>query len=157
MEPSFSFSHLFHYVMEVIGRMPTWDEFSRFFLKTERRLEMFGRECHEKFADLVASGVERHAASKALRWRAGNAYYGIARDIFTTVQLRHRGVDARCHPLADTLFRFDGSVGRTVISLRVDNRHYRDSSGGRMTPREVLLSDATPPFPHELIALAAAD
>jgi len=153
--PDFSFSHLFHFLMENIGRLPTWNDFAGFYYSSG--CDFLGREREERYRQLLQEGFSDEVATDALDWRIGLAYYGIVRDIFTVVQLRARGIDVRCHPLADTLFRVDAWVGRTIVNLRVNNPRYRDFAGGRKLPPEELYEGSEPGFRYEYIALDAAD
>jgi hypothetical protein len=155
--PDFAFTHLLHYCMEQQKRLPTWQEFRHFLLETEEGHEMLGRQARQCRDSLIGPDVSKDLATDAMRWRVGNSYYGVLRDIYTVVQLRAQGLDVRAHPLADALFRVDAWSGRTVLSLRVRNAMFRDAHGGRKLPAEDLLRDARPRFHVEPIELEPAD
>lgn len=155
--PDFAFTHLLHYFMEQQKALPTWQEFRRFLLETDEGYQMLGKQAWAHRDSLVGPDVSKELATEAMRWRVGNSYYGVLRDIYTVVQLRAHGVDVRAHPLADALFRVDAWAGRTVLSLRVRNALFRDSERGRKIPAEELLRDAHPSFTFESIQLERAE
>lgn len=96
--------------------------------------------------DAIRTGVPDQLARDAMLWRIGNSYYSFLRELFVIAALRERGVDLRCHPLADALFRVDCWFDRNVISLYIGNATYRDGVAGRKLDPRVLLGDAQPPF-----------
>ncbi|UJW29998.1 hypothetical protein L3Q67_32945 [Saccharothrix sp. AJ9571] len=140
-EPSFAFVHLFHLLLEDIGRPPLWSEFDQFVYGTHRGREMFGderAECEAKiFNEELARITSKHRrvidpenrarylAKGSLDWRIGNAYYGFMREMYTAVALRERGLDVRVHPLADANFRADGWVGNAILSVFVINPRFK--------------------------------
>jgi hypothetical protein len=140
-EPDFAFVHLFHLLMEDLGRPPLWSEFDQFAYDTDEGLNMFGYEravLENKIFDQELERIttehptwknpENRAkllAAGSLDWRIGNAYYGFMRDMYTAVALRERGLDVRVHPLADANFRADGWVGRNILSVFVINPRYK--------------------------------
>lgn len=155
--PSYAFTHLLHFLLEKEGKLPTWQEFHRFFTATDEGWAMLGREAEGRLHELIADGVRRAVAKDALTWRIGNAYYGLVRDIYTLVHLRASGVDARAHPLADALFRTDCWIGRHILSVRVGNSEFALGSRGRKKSPVSLLNDADPPFTFSTIELAPAE
>ncbi|MGW4829625.1 hypothetical protein ACWEOG_18730 [Amycolatopsis japonica] len=140
-EPAFAFVHLFHLLMEDLGRPPLWSEFDTFAYATDTGLKMFGTDrldLEEKIFEqelerLTAEhptwkGLEHKArllAKGSLDWRVGLAYYGFMREMFTAVALRERGLDVRVHPLADANFRADGWIDRKILSVFVVNPKYK--------------------------------
>jgi hypothetical protein len=152
-QPTYAFTHLLHYLMEKDGTLPTWQRFLNFFTRDRIGRLMLGDEAAILRDQLVTTGVSYENASNALIWRAGNAYYGLVRDIYTVVSLRVRGIDARAHPLADALFRVDSWIGREILSIRVRNKIYADGVYGRKLRAEDLLVDSNPPFSYKAIEL----
>lgn len=114
---------------------------------------MLGKQAWVHRDSMVSLDVPKALTIEAMRWRVGNSYYGILRDIYTMVQLRAHGLDVRAHPLADALFRVGAWAGRTVLSLRVRNALFRDSEKGRKIPAEELLRHAHPNFAFEPIQI----
>ncbi|KFZ77012.1 hypothetical protein ED92_38595 [Amycolatopsis sp. MJM2582] len=139
--PDFAFVHLFHLLMEDLGRPPLWSEFDRFAYGTGEGMKMFGAEravrenkiFDQELARITAKSPtaknpENRAkllANGSLDWRIGNAYYGFMRDMYTAVALRERGLDVRVHPLADANFRIDGWIGHNILSVFVVNPRYK--------------------------------
>jgi hypothetical protein len=155
--PAYAFTHLLNFLLERNRRLPTWQEFHSFFTETNEGKVMLGDEARDKLEEIKADGVPHNIAKDALTWRVGNAYYGLARDIYTLVHLRALGVDARAHPLADALFRTDCWIGRNILSVRVRNPEFASGRAGRKTSPENLLSNASPRFNFYTIELEAAD
>lgn len=155
--PDFAFTHLLHFYLEKYKSLPTWQDFRRFLLETAEGYEMLGRQATEYRNSLVNDHVSIELATEAIRWRVGNSYYGILRDIYTIVQLRSYGLDVRAHPLADALFRVDAWAGTSLLSLRVRNALFRDAHGGRKIPAEKLLHDEHPRFSFQPIELEPAE
>ncbi|MFD2474733.1 hypothetical protein [Amycolatopsis silviterrae] len=140
-EPDFAFVHLFHLLMEEIGRPPLWSEFDEFAYRTADGMKMFGAERADRenkiFDQELARIKAKHPAAKnpehrakfladgSLDWRIGNAYYGFMRDMYTAVALRERGLDVRVHPIADANFRIDGWFGNKILSVFVVNPKYK--------------------------------
>jgi hypothetical protein len=151
--PTFAFTHLLHHLMEQIGGIPTWDVYWDFLRKSSVGRGWLGDEASEQEEALVREGEPQEIAEQAIQWRIGNAYYGILRDLYTVSYLREEGLDVRAHPLADALFRADGWVGRTVLSLRIGNKVYRKDYEGRKVKVEDLLARAPQPFRIETIEL----
>lgn len=108
-----------------------------------------------------------------MRWRIGNAYYSFLREIYTIVELRHRGLDLRAPPLTDAVFRVDAWMRDTVLHLYIRDDRFRDGEAGRKPHGDALLGGSgfrivpiklrTPirygrvhlPSPHDLDATAA--
>jgi hypothetical protein len=155
--PDFAFTHLFHFQLEQIGHIPTWQEFAEFHLYEPRGWWFFGRQATDHCRTAARErGLSVELVWDAMRWRVGNAYYGILRDVYTVVGLRARGIDVRSHPLADALFRVDAWVGQTVLNIYVVNPLYRSGYEGRKKPSQDLLQGAHPEFKFHNIILEAA-
>ncbi|MEU2558895.1 hypothetical protein ABZ626_06085 [Streptomyces longispororuber] len=157
--PDFAFAHTFHFCMEQLGEVPTFQQFREFSLGSAEGRKMLGDPAKALIRDLVETGkCPQRRAQAAMRWRIGNAYYGFLREVYTLVKLRRKHhIDLRAHPLADALFRVDAWVGRRALSLRVGNGKFRQgAAAGRKTPAEKLLTDVVPPLEFTTIELAAA-
>ncbi|WP_159399552.1 hypothetical protein [Streptomyces alboflavus] len=156
--PDFAFAHTFHFCVEYLGYVPTYQQFREFALGCDEGRQMLGDPSKAVIRDLVEAGrYPQQQVQAAMRWRIGNAYYGFLREVYTLVKLRNRGIDLRVHPLADALFRVDAWVGRRALSLRVGNKKFREGlNEGRKTPPEELLADVSPPLEFATIELAAA-
>jgi hypothetical protein len=92
--------------------------------------------------------VTPDVARQAMAWRIGMFYYSFLREQWIHAYLRHRGVFALQHPLADALFRIDGWVGDTVLSVYVRNAQFRSSAAGRKTTPRVHLGQPSPDFTY---------
>ncbi|WP_326950955.1 hypothetical protein OG439_20425 [Amycolatopsis sp. NBC_01307] len=158
--PRFAFTHLMHHYLEQQKELPTWQKISRFFFRSDEGVDLIGRETRELVARIVQDGATEQLADRALQWRFGNAYYSFLREVFTVVTLRSRGFDVRVHPLADALFRVDGWMDDTIISLWVANEDFRRDKGlepaGRKERACDLLADAPVPFRYLNIELDKA-
>lgn len=151
-EPGFAFVHLFHLLMEELGRPPLWSEFDQFAYETDRGVQMFGSERIELEGRIFSQELERLTsdhpewkglenrarilAKGSLDWRIGNAYYGFMREMFTAVALRERGLDVKVHPLADANFRADGWLGQNILSVFVINPRYKVADQRRAEQRQ---------------------
>ncbi|WP_329247908.1 hypothetical protein OG417_00240 [Actinoallomurus sp. NBC_01490] len=157
-EPDFAFSHVFHYVLEAIGRVFTWKEFGEFCRTDSKARAMLYDPASKKNAEVAGEGCwSLLDARKAMRWRIGNFYYSFIREIHVISQLRANGVDVQFHPLADALFRVDAWCGRVALSLYVGNKKYRKGGHGRKFPPDAILSGAVPSFVFDSVELAPAD
>ncbi|MEW2087103.1 hypothetical protein [Streptomyces sp. NPDC005283] len=155
--PDFAFTHMFHLCMERTGQLPTYQAFRQFAEGDRLGKLMLGLPARNRVSELSERGVPEARSRAAMRWRVGNAYYSFLREVYTIVELREMGVDLRMHPLADALFRVDGWVGRTALSLRVANKKFREGAHhGRKTQTEQLLADVLPPVQFEAIELSPA-
>jgi hypothetical protein len=143
--PDFAFTHMFAYMVEQFGEIPTWQRFFEF-IREDALGRNIGDQAIEAINKEIASGVDRAIAYDAAQWRIGNAYYGLLREAYVIVHLRTLGLDVRCHPLADALFHSDAWFGRTIISVRVANEKFTSGEDGRKTKPERLLADAKLPF-----------
>jgi len=152
-QPTYAFTHLLYYLMERDGELPTWQRFKYFFLKDPVGRQMLGEEGAALRDTIMARGITRTNASNSLLWRAGIAYYGLVREIYTVVSLRACGIDARAHPLADALFRVDSWIDREILSIRVRNKIYADGEHGRKLHVEELFTNSDPPFSYKAIEL----
>ncbi|MEC3979837.1 hypothetical protein [Amycolatopsis sp. H20-H5] len=158
--PRFAFTHLMHYYLEQRKELPTWQKISEFFFHSDEGMDLIGGDTRRLVAQAARDGVSERLVDDALQWRFGNAYYSFLREVFTVVTLRSRGFDVRVHPLADALFRVDGWMGDTVISLWVANEDFRQDKGLEPTGRKEracdLLAEAQPPFSYLNIELDKA-
>lgn len=156
--PAFAFTHTFHFALESMKRLPTWQQFRAFVSDDPRGREMLWRPA-QQMIDQVSSapdGPSRATATDSMRWRVGNAYYSFLREIYVVTHLRDAGLDVRMHPLADALFRVDFWCGRTACSLLVKNAKFHKDGHGRKLPTSELLSGAAPRFRFHKIQLERA-
>lgn len=171
--PQYAFVHLFHFLMERLGRPPLWSEFDTFFYGEECGRRMFGKEREELEEEIYESelrsllakhgrreGIEnraRYLAAGSVDWRIGNGYYGFMRDMYTAVQLRKRGLDARVHPVADALFRADAWVDRSILSIFVINPKYKTADRRRarkvQAERKIKVEEIYPDGEFNFVAL----
>jgi hypothetical protein len=152
--PDFAFTYVLHLAMETLGRLPTFQEFSRFCAEHPAGRAALGDPAREMRERATRQGYASAAVTQAIRWRIGLAYYSFVRELYTIAVLRAAGLDARTHPLADALFRVDAWAGRTVLSLYIQNPRFRDGPRGRKPRTEVILAGARPPFRYEVLRLA---
>lgn len=138
--PNFAFTHIFHYVIEMLEKPFTYGEF-REFAKSPVGNSMLSEEAWEavKCATESDASILRSMARDAMQWRVGNAYYSFLRELIVFGELRARGLDLRLHPLADALFRVDAWIGSTVICLYIGNDRFRSGTQGRKPRVEQLL------------------
>ncbi|GAA4332684.1 hypothetical protein ACFQY7_36850 [Actinomadura luteofluorescens] len=155
--PDFAFTHVFHFTLESLGHVPTWQEFRQFASEDQRARTMLWEPAQEKIAEVAGSGVTGQTARAAMQWRIGNAFYSFLREIYVLANLRSTGLDVRIHPLADALFRVDAWLGRTILNLYVVNPKFRAGIKGRKERPEDLLAAAPEPFCFETFSLPAAD
>jgi hypothetical protein len=144
--PDFAFTHVFHYALEALECMFTFDDFRAFCMNDPQARAMLGDPAREITRTAAAEGTAPAAARDAVRWRVGLAYYSFLRETYTLAVLRAEGLDVRAHPLADALFRVDAWIDRTVISLYIRNAKYRDGGAGRKSPVRSILARADPAF-----------
>lgn len=171
--PDFAITHVLHYALEERGRLFNWQQFQAFCRDDVRAERMLWSPARSEIRKAVAHGAPPFAARAAMRWRIGNAYYSFLREICTIIELRHRGLDLRAHPLADAVFRVDAWMRDTVLHLYIRNDRFRDGEAGRKPRGDALLGGSgfrivpiklrTPtrygrvdlPSPHDLDATAA--
>lgn len=151
--PDFAFTHVMHLALERLGRVPTFQDFTRFC-----RDDLAGRAALGDPARQIGEVARQHGyppqqARQAVRWRIGLAYYSFVREVYTIAVLRAAGLDVRAHCLADALFRVDAWTGRTVLSLYIRNPRFRDGPQGRKPRTADILSGARPPFRYEELRL----
>lgn len=154
--PDFAFTHVFHYVLESLGHLPTWPEFREFSEHDETAREALWVPAQRKVAE-EAKHFDRDAAYRAMRWRVGKAYYSFVREVHLIICLHARGIDVCFHPLADALFRVDAWWGDTVLSLYIRNDEYRNGRMGRKDRPEEILAGSAHTFRFETIDLETAD
>lgn len=144
--PEYAFTHIFHYITEKIGSVPTWQEFKDIAKRCDDVMGMIYLPSKEIIAKAVKEGWNSHDAKMALQWRLGNAYYSFLREIHVFSIIRRRNPQVSMHPLADALFRVDMWNKNTNINLYIGNARFRSMSKGRKLTSSKLLSDAYPPF-----------
>ncbi|GAA3419971.1 hypothetical protein [Streptosporangium vulgare] len=156
--PDFAFTHTFHYALESIQTLPTWQQFYEFVHDDPQGNAMLWRPAQRVVAHVsgMPSGPSRATAKDSMRWRVGNAYYSFLREIYVVAHLRAADLDVRIHPLADALFRVDFWCGRTACSLLVKNAKFHKDGQGRKMPTSELLAGATPTFRFHKIQLERA-
>ncbi|WP_328447460.1 hypothetical protein [Amycolatopsis sp. NBC_00438] len=139
--PRFAFVHLFHVLLEKLGRLPLWDEVNKFITNDPEGMRMLGAERTELkdriFPGELETVIAKYPGCKdpenranalaeaSLNWRIGNAYYGFMREMYTVVALRALEVPVKVHPLADANFRTDGWVDEKILSVFVTNPTYK--------------------------------
>ncbi|MEU4557467.1 hypothetical protein AB0F72_03710 [Actinoplanes sp. NPDC023936] len=152
----FAVSHVFHFITEAIGTIPTYQEFQKQ-CESPRFRHMLWTPALQAIAACIEDGTPERIARHAMKWRIGNFYYSFLREQWVHAYLRSHGVMTRQHPLADALFAVDGWAGDKVISLYIGNQDYRTTNGGRKrTPRHHLRG-GRPPFTFIDMELPPAD
>ncbi|MFA1546483.1 hypothetical protein [Actinomadura chokoriensis] len=156
-DPDYAFVHTFHYILETTGHVPTWQEFRRHCYFDLRARAMLWDPAQELRNELEAE-YSRVQTYQAMRWRVGNYYYSVLRELHVIAVLREQGIDVRFHPLADALFRVDAWYERTAISLYIGNPEYKQvGAAGRKPLAEQILGGASPSFTFETIELPSRD
>lgn len=154
--PDFAFTHVMHLALESLGRLPTFQEFTRFCVSDPVGHMALGdpaRQIRERASQL---GYAPADATQAVRWRIGIAYYSFARDLYTIAVLRAEGLDVRAHPLAGALFRVDAWANRTILGLYIRNARFRDGAHQRKPRAPDILARAQPPFRYAELQLGAS-
>lgn len=144
--PEFAFTHIFHYITEKIGSIPTWQEFKDVAKRCDDVMMMVYLPSKEIITKSVDLGWDIHDAKMALQWRLGNAYYSFLREIHVYSIIKNYYSQSSMHPLADALFRVDMWIENANINLYIGNARFRSMSKGRKMTSSKLLSDAHPPF-----------
>lgn len=152
--PQFAFIHIFHFYLEGLGRIFSFEELRGLGQEEEWR-GLLHDPAEEVLRRAVEAGYTREEARKSMQWRIGLAYYSFLREVFTVARLRELGLDMRVHPLADALFRADAWCGPVVLSLYVRNRQFRDGRAGRKPAAEELLGPGRPDLRFVSLPLAA--
>jgi hypothetical protein len=153
--PDFAFTHVMHFAMEKLGRLPTFQDFTDYCARDPLGRAALGGPARDIRRWACAQGYAAGQVSQAIKWRIGLAYYSFAREVYTIAVLRGAGLDVRAHPLADALFRADAWIGRTVVNIYIRNPRFRDGNRGRKPRSAQILAGATPPFHHEELRLEA--
>ena len=139
--PDFAMSHLFHFCLEQVGGVFSYNSF-REFCKTDPSGLQFNHQAQGKVRKMIEEeGWKEKDATDSMKWRIGLAYYSFLREMYVIARLRESGLDMRAHPLADVLFLSDAWCGDTVLELFIDNPEFKGTSGGRKTTVEELLRD----------------
>lgn len=148
--PDFAFSHLFHFCLEDLGRIYSWQEFRDEWSAAPARRGWLWDPALTIRMEAADKLVRRHgwaedrawaAARDALQWRIGSFYYSFLREIYVLSWLRESGLPALSHPLADALFRADVWCGEVVVGIYINNPNYRSSTGGRKHSAQHYLGD----------------
>ena len=155
--PSFAFIHIFHYSIERLGQMPTYQYFRQMSQEDDFLRKAILEPSNHIYNYAISLGYEPQKVKDAIRWRVGNAYYSALREVYTLACLREFGLDLRYHVLADALLAIDCWIGDVVISLYVKNNFFKDNFGGRKWTAQSVLSDAHPPFKYLRLPLEPAD
>lgn len=145
LENSWAYVQLFYRYVENKRRVPTWLEW-RSWLGSEVPALLVD-PLRKKFRWDALPPPEKVALRRSLRWRVGNAYYGMMRELNVLIRLRKMGVPVKYHVLADALFAVDCWSGDNVVSVFVGNPKMKDGQrqGRKRTPAD-RLRNATPPF-----------
>jgi hypothetical protein len=142
----FAMTHIFHFITERDGAIPTWQQFKRRHSTPE--FSSIILEPAEEAVDYCVKhlGISRPRAQDSMQWRIGNAYYSFLREQWVHAYLRSQGIGILQHPLADTLFAVDGWTGSRILSLFIGNPAYRASTSGRKRTAQERLAGSLPPF-----------
>jgi hypothetical protein len=141
----FAVSHVFHFVTEHDGAIPTWQRF-RQACQEHPFDEMLWNPARQAVEASGQHGVSADLARQAMRWRVGNFYYSFLREQFVHAYLRQQGIRILQHPLADALYAVDGWLQNNVISLFIGNDDFRTRLGGRKHPSTDFLTGRQPPL-----------
>lgn len=148
--PDFAFSHLFHFCLEDLGRVFSWQEFRDDWSAVPSRRPWLwtpAKRMRRQAADYLVDrkGYKEDeamaAARDALQWRIGAFYYSFLREVYAVSWLRRQGLPALSHPLADALFRADLWCGNAVVGIYIENPNYRSGTQGRKHPAQYYLRD----------------
>ena len=157
--PGFAFTHVFHYALEQIGHLYTWQEFRWFCFDDPKANAMLWSPAKQENAECMRhQGWSYDDVYKAMRWRVGNFYYSFIREVHVIAWLRAHGLEVRSHPLADALYRVDAWHERTALSIYVGNKKFKEGDKCGRKPRpEKILKGADPEFSFYSMELAPAD
>lgn len=141
----FAFIHLYHGMLEDLGRVPLWQEVLPYLID-----EVPGRfvgPLREKLRYDTRDRSEQRIIDLGMQWRLGIAYYSFLRELDLFVRLRRtHGVDVRYHLFADAALRTDLWCGETLLSLFISNSTFRSEFGGRKKTVEDIFCDAAKPL-----------
>jgi hypothetical protein len=139
---SFAFTHVFHFISERDGAIPTWQRLcaawqqppfaDMLYIPTRRAIEEIA----------ASSSFDEDVVKQAMHWRLGNSYYSFLREQWVHAYLRSRGIPVLQHPLSDALYRVDGWCDDTIVSLFIGNETYRTKYSGRKVRPSYLLAGA---------------
>jgi hypothetical protein len=142
--PGFAFVHLFHFALEQIGGVFSFQDFRTWAGETDKRW-MIWDPAHQKLRkEQERTDADWYEVRDAMSWRVGLVYYSFLRELYTLARLREAGLDMRVHPLADALYRADGWHGPVVFEMYVANKRYRSGSEGRKNSAEKILATGRP-------------
>ncbi|WP_062987678.1 hypothetical protein [Nocardia anaemiae] len=122
--PDFAFTHLFHFALEDLGGVFTWDQFQQWSRQPHVQPWLWV-PAHAAVERAREQGFTYPQARDAMRWRIGIAYYSFLRELYVIAALRERGLPMRCHPLADALFRIDAWCDDVLLELFISNNTFR--------------------------------
>jgi hypothetical protein len=141
--PDFAFTHLFHFALEQIGGVFSFQDFRTWAGEADKRW-MIWNPAHRVLREEQQDDTDWYQVRDAMSWRVGLFYYSFLRELYTVARLREAGLDMRVHPLADALFRADAWHGPVVFELYVANRRYRSEGSGRKKSARETLSPGRP-------------
>lgn len=149
--PPYPVMLLLHDLLESLGRVPTWSDFSEYlFANPDLCMASLW-----KAADLGPQTEEDGWASQklgAIRYRLGNFYYSFLREIHLIVVLRRvHGLDVRYHPLLDAEWKIDAVCSDFLIELYIYSVHYK----GSKTARKQLCEEQNPGRLVEVVEMEA--
>jgi len=138
----FALQHIFHRYIENAGRIPTWQQFSRWMNNQAYPYWL------EEIEPLKKSlqGYSEDRINDAVRWRLGKFYYSALRELDLLIWLRSRTLDVKYHLLADVLLRVDLWIEDLLVCVYFANKKYRAGNKGRKPPAESFFNEAAPPF-----------
>jgi hypothetical protein len=137
--PGFAFTHLFHFCLEDLEGIFSFDQFLAWSRDPARSGWLW--DPMMQIINSRRTDEARRDASASIRWRIGLAYYGFLREVYVVASLRSLGVLALSHPLADALFRTDTWCGTTVVEVFIENDEFKRNQHGRKPTAEDLLGD----------------
>lgn len=142
--PDFAFVHLFHFVLEQVGGVFSFEEFRSWAGQPDKRWMIWDRAHQEINEEQERTEADWYNVRDAMSWRVGLVYYSFLRELYTLARLREAGLDMRVHPLADALFRADAWHGPVVFEMYVANTEYRSGDEGRKKSAKEILAPGRP-------------
>ncbi|MFE1166027.1 hypothetical protein [Nocardiopsis sp. NPDC058789] len=142
--PDFAFAHLFHFALEQIGGVFSFQDFRTWAGDPDKRWMIWDPAHRVVSEEQQRTGADWYEVRDAMSWRVGLFYYSFLRELYTVARLREAGLDMRVHPLADALFRVDAWHGRVVFEMYVANKRYRSRGAGRKKSAQDILAPGRP-------------
>ncbi len=139
----FALQHIFHRYIENAGRIPTWQQFSRWI---QKQAYPHWLEEIQPLKERLLQQYSKKRVSDAIQWRLGKFYYSALRELDLLVWLRAQSLDVKYHLLSDVLLRVDFWIDDLLICIYFPNKRYRDGQKGRKPPAEYFFNQARPPF-----------